>query len=91
MYNITLYTYLQAKKIGVIVKPSKKKGKKIDVFKNGVLVASVGDRRYLDYPYYKKYFGKQIANERRKNYKLRHKKNRLVKNSPGWYAAKLLW
>ena len=32
-YKIKTYTKNQAKKIGVIVKPSSSKGKKIDVFK----------------------------------------------------------
>ena len=36
-YKIKTYTKNQAKKIGVIVKPSSSKGKKIDVFKKGEL------------------------------------------------------
>ena len=35
MYKISDYTKEQAKKIGVEVKSSSVKGKKIDVFKNG--------------------------------------------------------
>ena len=53
-YTITSYTKNQAKKLNVIVKPSKTKGKKIDVFKNGKKVASVGAIGYGDYPTYLK-------------------------------------
>ncbi len=35
MYKIKRYTYQQAKKLGVVVKPSKVKGKKLDVFNKG--------------------------------------------------------
>ena len=35
MYHITDYTYKQAKKLGVEIKPSKNKKRKIDVLKNG--------------------------------------------------------
>ena len=95
-YKITDYTKNQAKKIGVIVKPSKTKGKKIDVFKNGKKVASVGALGYKDYPTYmqlekKGKVEKGTANKRRKLYKARHKENRKVKNSNGYYADKLLW
>ena len=41
-YIIKSYTKTQARKLGVVVKPSKVKGKKIDVFKNGQKIASVG-------------------------------------------------
>ena len=44
-YRITDYTKQQAKKLGVEVKPSKTKGKKIDVFKKVKKVASVGAMR----------------------------------------------
>jgi hypothetical protein len=92
MYEILPYTKAQARKINVVIKPSIKKGKKIDVFdKKGNYIVSVGATGYLDFPNYKKYFGNKIANERRKLYKLRHKKNRLVKHTAGWYADKLLW
>jgi hypothetical protein len=33
MYNITNYTYKKAKKLGVKIKPSTNKTKKIDVYK----------------------------------------------------------
>ena len=66
MYHITEYTYNQAKKLGVDIKPSAKKGKKIDVFKNGKLVASVGQLGAYDFPSYIKEKGLEYANERRR-------------------------
>jgi len=90
-YRITDYTKQQAKKLGVIVKASSLKGKKIDVFKNGQKVASVGAIGYSDYPTYMRTKGKAYADERRRLYKIRHAKDRNVKNSDGYYADKLLW
>ncbi len=95
-YKIKTYTKNQAKKIGVIVKPSSSKGKKIDVFKKGVKVASVGAIGYNDYPTYMELekngkVSKGTAKLRSKLYKIRHKKDRNIKNSNGYYADKLLW
>tara|TARA_Y100000592_G_C5478597_1_gene323943 strand:- start:2251 stop:2529 length:279 start_codon:yes stop_codon:yes gene_type:complete len=90
-YSITSYTRKQAKKIGVEVKPSKVKGKKIDVFKNGKKVASVGAIGYGDYPTYLRTKGKKYADERRRLYKIRHNNNRKKVGSNGYYADKLLW
>ena len=42
MYKILPYTKRQAKKLGVVVKPSTNKTKKIDVFKNNKKIATVG-------------------------------------------------
>jgi len=91
MYKISLYTYKQAKKLGVQVKPSTRKNKKLDVYKKGEYLVSVGDSRYLDFSSYKQMFGKEIAEIRRKEYLRRHKKDIKNKGSAGYYAAKLLW
>lgn len=95
-YNISTYTKQQAKKLGVSVRPSKTKGKKIDVFINGNKIASVGAVGYNDYPTYlelerKGKVPKGTAEKRRKNYKKRHQSNRSVIGSNGYYADKLLW
>lgn len=90
-YSITRYTYQRAKELGVTVKPSTVKGKKIDVFKGGKKVASVGALGYGDYPTFLKKFGKEFADRRRKAYKFRHEKDRHVRGSNGWYADNLLW
>jgi hypothetical protein len=96
MYKIKKYTYYQAKKLGVTVKPSTLKNKKIDVYnKKGEKVASVGALGYKDYPTYlelekKGKVPKGIASIKRKNYKKRHI-HRGKKYSNAWYADKLLW
>ena len=91
MYHITEYTRNQAKKIGVSVKPSSTKGKKIDVFKDDKKIASVGALGYSDYPTFIKEKGLEYANNRRKLYKQRHETDRHEKWSRGWLADKLLW
>ena len=58
MYKILPYTQAQARKLNVIVKPSSRQGKKIDVYdRKGNFVTSVGAKGYLDYPTYKMLFG----------------------------------
>ena len=92
MYQITNYTLEKAKKLGVSVKPSTNKKKKIDVFKNEKKVASVGAIGYDDYgTFLKKGKGKAYADEKKRLYKLRHNKDRKNIKSNGWYADKLLW
>jgi hypothetical protein len=91
MYQITNYTKRQAKKLNVDVKPSTRKNKKLDLYKNGVYIGSVGDSRYSDYPTYIKTHGINYANERRRLYRARHEKTRGVVGSASWYASNLLW
>ena len=91
MYAILPYTKQQAKKIGVMVKPSTNPKKKVDVFDDGKKVASIGARGYKDYPTFLKEDGKAVAEERRRLYHIRHKKDAAKKGSPGYYASLLLW
>ena len=91
MYSITNYTRKQAKKLGVSVKPSTNKTKKIDVYKNDKKIASVGAYGMNDYPTYMKKMGLKYAKTRRRLYKIRHDKDRKKKWSHGWLADKLLW
>ena len=90
-YQITEYTRRKAKKLGVEVKPATNSKKKIDVWKDGKKVASIGSISYYDYPNYLEKYGKHYADERRRLYKIRHSKNRLVVGSNGWFADQLLW
>jgi hypothetical protein len=90
-YRITDYTRRRARTLGVTVKPSRRHGKKLDVFRNGHLVASVGALGYGDYPTFMRSRGAAYARSRRKAYKTRHAKDRSRKNTPGYYADKLLW
>jgi N-acyl-D-aspartate/D-glutamate deacylase len=100
MYDITPYTKRQAKRLGVQVKQSSNPKKKIDVYRDGVKIASIGDINYGDYPTFlrtkhtrkgKYKNSKAYANSRRVVYKLRHEKDRHVKGTPGYYSDQLLW
>lgn len=88
MYKITDYSFKKAKELGVMIKPSTKKNKKIDVYKDGVLITSVGNSQYLDYPTYIINKGLTYANERRRLYRIRHKNDDGI---AGYYALNLLW
>ena len=99
-YRIKTYTKNQARKLGVIVKNSTNKKKKIDVFKkqkdkNGKMIlkkiASVGAIGYNDYPTFIQTKGKPYADKRRKLYKIRHNKYRNIKGTNSYWADKLLW
>jgi len=91
MYHITNYTKNKANELKVQIKPSTNSKKKLDVFKNSKKIASVGAIGYNDYPTYIIKNGIKYADERRKLYKERHQKDRLIKNSNGFYADRLLW
>jgi len=91
MYKITARQKVNAIALNVVIKPSVVKGKKIDVFKDGKKVASIGAIGYNDYDSYIKTKGITYANERRRLYKLRHANDRNKKGSAGYYADKILW
>lgn len=84
VYTIANYSKQQAKKLGVELKLSSNSKKKIDVFKNGKKIASIGAIGYSDYATSK-------DKERRRLYRLRHKGEDKVIGSNGYYAWKLLW
>ena len=95
-YKILPYSFRKAKELGVVIKPSTNLLKKIDVFKNGKKIASIGARGMNDYPTYlekekKGYYVKGYAYKRRKLYKERHEKDRHKVGSNGYYADKILW
>ena len=89
-YQIKKRQHERAKDIGVSIQPSSNPNKKVDVYKNGKKVASIGGAGYGDYATYL-LKDKELAEEKRKNYKARHEKNRKVVGSAGWYADKILW
>ena len=91
VYHITNYTLKKAKKLGVRVFPSKNKTKKLDVYKNNKKIASIGANGMNDFPTYMLKKGKKYAYTRRRLYRIRHKKDRHIKGTNGWYADKLLW
>ena len=91
-YNITQYSYDKAKQLNLIIKSSKNKNKKIDVYDiNDVLIHSIGDIRYNDYPNYCIVYSKIYADERRRLYYIRHKKGINIINSKQYLSANLLW
>lgn len=74
----------KASKLGVSVKLSTRKNKKLDVFKGDKKVASIGDSRYTD-------FIQSGDKAKRKAYKSRHANNRTKVGTAGYYADKILW
>ena len=74
----------RAKQLGVTVRESTRKHKKLDVYRDGEYVKSIGDIRYSD-------FLQHGDEERRKRYKNRHEKDRHKKGTAGYYADKILW
>ena len=89
-YKIKPQQKKAAKELGVTIKSSTLKGKKIAVFKNGEKVADIGALGYGDYwTYYEKdiYF----AASKRKAYQARHKGEQNKIGSPGYYAWYILW
>lgn len=94
-YRISQRTKSRAKALGVEVKPSSSKGKKIDVFKDGRKIASVGALGYADYPTYlelekKGKVAAGTAQARKNSYKARHT-DRTKRGTPSYYADQLLW
>ena len=78
-----------ARKLGVKIKSSTRKGKKIDVFnQNGNYITSIGDINYLDFHKYRKIDPRE-ALTRQRSYLKRHGKKK--KGSTGYYANKILW
>ena len=91
-YIITDYSYNQAKKLNLIIKSSKNKNKKIDVYTiDNKFLHSIGDIQYNDYPSYLSTYNKQYADERKRLYHIRHQKNINVINSKQFLSANLLW
>jgi len=86
-YKITNYSKMKAKELGVIIKPSSRKNKKIDVFKGNKRVASIGAMGYTDYSTLRK-TDKTLAEKKKKSYHARHKNNN---KAAGKYAKSILW
>lgn len=95
-YTISETIRKKAAAIGVVVKPSRNTSKKLDAFVDGKFQASFGGAGYMDYELYKKEKGIEYANEKRKQYKARHEKDRKVKYrdgklTPGFLSWQILW
>jgi hypothetical protein len=92
MYSISSGSFAKAKKLGVKIKPSTVKGKKIDVFNSkGEKLASIGALGMNDFYLWKKKEGLEFAKKRQKAYKIRHEKDRHIRGTAGYFADKILW
>ena len=90
-YKITKYSFDKARELGLSIKVSKNKLKKIDVYRDNVYISSIGDIRYNDFPHYCIIYNKEYADKRKLLYHNRHKKNADVKYSKQWLSLHLLW
>jgi len=91
-YTIRAYSYRRARDLGVTIKPSRNRTKKLDVFdRTGKKLASIGAQGMNDYPTFMATRGKVYADKRRRLYKMRHSKDRSRRGTPGYYADKMLW
>lgn len=82
-YNLTR-AKANAKKIGYTVKPSTNPKKKLDVFKDGKKINSIGDPTREDYT-------KHRDEKRRRLFKARFQRYRLKKGSGAYLSDKILW
>ena len=93
-YQIKPRQKAQAKKIGVSIKPSENKKKKLDVFKDKKKVGSIGAIGYSDFATYLKTLSKKEAEKKRTNYLKRHAKEPKIKNGKrtnSYFADVILW
>ena len=74
--------------MGLEIFPSERKYKKIDVFKNGKYLVSIGDTRYKDYPTFLSHEGLEVAEKHRKFYRNHHRND---KGIAGKLAMHILW
>jgi len=90
-YKITNYSLNKARQLNVTIRPSGNKKKKIDVIKDGKVIASIGAKGFSDYPTYIEENGKAYADQRRKLYKIRHAKDLSNKKGNGFWSSNILW
>jgi hypothetical protein len=94
-YQITSRQRANARRLGVSIKPSTVKGKKIDVFKgtgkDKKKVASIGALGMMDFDKWKAKEGIEKAKKRQKAFKSRFSKQRVKVGTPAYYADQILW
>ena len=98
-YEIKTRQKDRAKLMGLTIKPSTNKKKKIDVFKNEKKIGTIGGRKldgtfYNDYATYLLNTDKKNADLKRKNYLRRHAKEAKIKDGKrtnSYYSDKILW
>lgn len=89
MYEITSRSKKIAKENNLILKPSNDGKHKIDVYNNKGFINSIGALGYKDYPTYLQEESKNYADERKRLYRLRHKKD--LNTIKGRLANLILW
>ena len=87
MYEITEHSYKKAHQLGLEIFSSENPKKKIDVYKDGIFLESIGDPKYSDYCTYLAQRCKVFADNRRRLYKIRHPNE----NLKGLLASAILW
>ena len=91
-YKISDHSKKEAALLNLIIKPSKNKNKKIDVFTHdGKFLHSIGDILYNDWDRYIVMYNLAYANKRRELYLNRHKKGIDIVNSKQYLSARILW
>lgn len=87
MYKLLPYHLQQAKRLGVKIAPSTKGNYKLDVYKEGEYITSIGDKHYMDFALYYQ-IDPVLAEKRRELYWRRHAKDTGIR---GFMAREILW
>jgi len=98
-YKIKPRQFKAAKRINVEIKPSSKKNKKIDIYKDDKIIGSIGGVKkdntfYMDYASYLETLPKKEANQKKENYLKRHSKEPKMKDGKrtnSYYSDVILW
>ena len=94
-YIITQEIKRRADALNLIVKSSRNKDKKLDIYKDGIKQASIGQAGAMDYHLWLQERGQAYANERRRLYHLRHKgeapKTKNGKLTASFLSKVILW
>ena len=89
-YKLRKQHFTEAKRLGVEIKPSTNKGKKIDVLRPDDKKVSIGAMGYKDYLMYKDE-DDELADVKRDAYHARHDCKNKKKGTAGYYACGILW
>ncbi len=91
-YKITSYSYKKAKQLNVVIKPSEKANKKIDIYdKNNNYICSIGAKNYGDYPTFLLTHTQEYANKKRQSFHSRFRRFKDKIGTPAYYALNILW
>ena len=91
-YKISEYSKKPAALLNLVIKPSKNKNKKIDVYThNNEFLHEIGNILYNDYARYIEMYNLIYANKKRDLYHKRHQKGINIVNSKQYLSARILW